>query len=165
MFKCLATLVLLAISAFTIPTVRAEGGCPPGQYPQQGQGWQTCVPIPGYNQGQDQVTPPPLWQSRWQAISTDVDKAVLGKSIDASTQKDAEKLALNDCQTQGGSNCKIAISYGNGCVALAAGDVLVSTGSGGSKPEAEQRAVGKCSSGAKDCRVYYSACSLPVRVN
>ncbi|WP_414674525.1 DUF4189 domain-containing protein [Luteibacter sp.] len=161
--KYFITLCLILLS-LTAGQARAEGGCPPGQYPQQGQGWQTCVPIPGYNQGQDQVTPPPLWQSRWQAISTDVDKAVLGKSIDTATQKDAEKLALQDCQTQGGTNCKIAISYGNGCVALAAGDVLVSTGSGASKPEAEQRAIGKCATGAKDCRVYYSACSPPVRI-
>ena len=145
-------------------TVHAEGGCPPGSYPQQGQGWQTCVPIPGYSEGQDQVTPPPLWQSRWQAISTDVDKAVLGRSINAATQAEAETLALKDCQSQGGPNCKIAISYGNGCVALAAGDVLVSTGSGGSKSEAEATALGKCGTGAKDCRVYYSACSPPVRV-
>jgi hypothetical protein len=161
--KYLVVLCLIFFS-FIATQVRAEGGCPPGQYPQQGQGWQTCVPIPGYTEGQDQVTPPPLWQSRWQAISTDVDKAVLGKSIDTPTQKEAERLALQDCRTQGGTNCKIAISYGNGCVALAAGDILVSTGSGGSKPEAEERAIGKCRTGAKDCRVYYLACSPPVRV-
>lgn len=157
------SLLCLICFFFSLPAY-AEGGCPPGQYPQQGQGWQTCVPIPGYTEAADQVTPPPRWQSSWQAVATDVDKAVLGKSINLPTVSDAEANALRDCKIQGGTNCKIAISYGNGCVALAAGDILVTTGSGGSKPEAEEKALGTCRSGAKECKVYYSACSPPVQV-
>ena len=161
--KMYALSALAIASLLVVTRVYADGGCPPGQYPQQGQGWQTCVPIPGYSEGPNQIPPPPAWHSQWQAVAVDLDNAVLGKAVDRPDMHDAEALALDDCRSQGGTTCKVAISYGNGCVALAAGDVLVATGSGGSKSEAEGRASDKCSAGAKNCHVYYSACSFPKR--
>lgn len=77
--------------------------------------------------------------------------------------KAAELLALDDCKSKGGTNCTVAISYGNGCVAMVFGDSLLTTGSGGTKEEAENKATHSCSSGDTNCRVYYSACSLPVQ--
>lgn len=155
---------LIACSSWSV-TAWAEGGCPPGQYPQQGQGWQTCVPIPesGQSRGAPQA-PAAVWRSSWQAIATDSSKGVLGTSIDRSTTEEAETLALNDCKSKGGTHCTIAISYGNGCIAMVTGNALLTTGAGRTKAEAESSAMNNCTSGDTGCHVYYSACSLPVRI-
>lgn len=158
------TAFLLALQPFGIAF--AEGGCPPGQYPQQGQGWQTCVPIPGYSEGSSN-TPPPLqeqWASQWLAIATDTPKGILGTSTNRQTAQDAESAAMLDCHAKGGSSCEVQISYANGCAAMVVGDKLMNTKGGSSKDSAEQKALSKCQEEDKNCRVYYSACSLPKRI-
>jgi hypothetical protein len=142
---------------------QAEGGCPPGQYPQRGQGWQSCIPIPGQNAGQGRAAPP-RWEDRWQAVATDTNKGILGTSIDKANMIDAENSAMRDCVSKGGTECAVAISYGNGCVAMVVGTKLLTTGSGPTKLAAENNATGTCAKTDKSCTVYYSACSLPSQV-
>jgi len=155
---CFATLSAGATSA------HAEGGCPPGQYPQQGQGWQTCVPIPGAGQNQAPAPIPQRWLDKWQAIATDTQKGSLGTAVDVDTADRAESAAMNDCHAKGGDHCEVQISLRNGCVSLVIGNTLMNTKGAPTQVEADRRALSKCQEEDKSCRVLYSACSLPVRV-
>lgn len=161
--KRMALLLLLAI-VHLYSIAHAEGGCPPGQYPQSGQGWQSCVPIPGYTQGSNSSTPPQRWVSKWQAIATDVPQGILGTSKDVSTADESEKVAIADCRAKGGVTCEIQISYRNGCVAMAVGEKTSNVRGAATLDAAEATSMDECSKGNTKCVVYYSACSLAVRV-
>jgi hypothetical protein len=139
----------------------AEGGCPPGQYPQNGNGFQNCVPIPGSSQ----PAPEPqklYWVSRWQSIAIDTDKAIIGSAINQKTSSSAEMAALDDCRKQGGASCQTAVTHSNGCAAIVASQTLVSNGAGDTKVDAEREAFKNCGSSDKTCRLLYSACSPAV---
>lgn len=120
-------LLLVGISQ----TSHAEGGCPPDQYPQQSQGWQTCVPIPGYAQSRTQRLPQTVWIDEYGAVATDAQAGVLGASTDSPTRDIAKATALDKCRAAGGTDCKMQVSYGNSCVAIALGDqsFVIRTGS------------------------------------
>ena len=156
----LVALFILTLAA----SVHAEGGCPPGQYPQQGQGWQTCVPIPGGNTQAppNQVAPPPpptRWLSRWEVIATDAAVGALGTSSGRTTEHEAVSEALNSCRGKGGRSCAIQFSMENGCVAMVVGAKLLNMRAGITKSEAEHNALQQCASEDTDCAVYYSSCS------
>lgn len=142
----------------------AEGGCPPGQFPQGGQGWQSC--IPGQTSfGQTQAWQEPRWVDRWGAIATDGIKGILGAVDNISNVDGAERLALLDCQSQGGDNCKVILSYSNRCGVMTVGDNGYAASSGPTMAEATKKSMKKCESdGDKGCHVYYSGCSSPVLV-
>ena len=163
-FKPVFIAILMLAS---IGIAHAEGGCPPGQYPQQGQGWQTCVPIPvSGGDGRPAEVPhvPSKWLPQWQAIATDTSKGILGTAIDKLTGPVAEAAALSDCKAKGGSNCRIEISYGNGCVAMVVGATRLNVRASPSKDEARSLAMAQCQSNDSNCHVYYEACSLPIEV-
>lgn len=152
----------------------AEGNCPIGYYPigaPQGQaGPQSCAPIPGYSNGQQQQrsqqSPPPRWASRWGGIATDSKNGILGAATDLPTEIDAQRSAMTDCQAKGGAPCKLEISYDNECVTLAVGKKGYSINTGKTMGASIQLAMKTCSADGEDsdCHVYYSACSLPVRI-
>lgn len=163
MLRVVIFLLALVIIQATF-SAHAEGGCPPGQYPQQGQGWQTCVPIPGAGQNQAPSILPEHWLDKWQAIATDSQKGALGIAVDKATGDDAEAAAMNDCRAKGGAHCEVQISYRNGCVSMVVGDTLMNTKGARTQKEADSRALSKCGEEDKDCHVFYSACSLPQRI-
>lgn len=153
---------------------RAEGNCPVGYYPigaSQGQsGPQGCAPIPGYvkqNQRQSQMRPPPEWESRWGAIATDVTdtkNSSSGASLEQFSQESAEQAAILNCQQNGGINCKIEIVYGNGCVAMAGGNTGHNEKAGDTIDDAARKAMRVCKDADKNCKIYYTSCSLPVKI-
>ncbi len=159
-------LFFLSLGALQFASLaHAEGGCPPGQYPQEGQGWRTCVPIPGsVDAQQPPAAPPPRWEDHWQAVATDKQKAVIGTSINSSSSDDSAQAAISDCHAKGGVSCEVQITYRNGCVAMVVGKTLMNTQGEATKAEAERSALAKCGESDTSCRVYYSACNLPVRV-
>ena len=164
--KFIFTLIFLALLTLH-PPLHAEGRCPPGYYPWDTPGVSSCIPIPGYNQQQQQPNPPrPLghWESRWGAIATDDTLGVLGVSSDVSTRASAEKKAINDCQTKGGKQCALNISYDNTCAAMIVGDEGYSVRTGGTKEEAISYATKDCSASYHSCHTYYFNCSKPVLV-
>lgn len=123
LFLLFATLLSPHVSA------HAEGNCPPGFYPTTppGQsGPQGCAPIPG-NSLDSNTSQGPHWVSRWGAIATDVKAGSVGASIDMQSQRKAEKAAINDCKSKGGTRCVIQISYANGCAAMIVGDSIYNT--------------------------------------
>ena len=160
--------VLIACLSSASVAAYAEGGCPDGQYPASGQGWQACYPIPGYGQGQEasvQQTPPPQWKNAWGAIATAfTPKAVLGSSADLSTRDEAEQAALENCRAKGGANCKIEIAYGNQCAVVVVGHPSYGVFTADTLDSASKKGMKACMDGGNtSCRVLYSACSLPRR--
>jgi hypothetical protein len=158
---------LLLLSGIT----HAEGECPPGMFPTNPSGTQGpvgCAPIPGYEQqqGQQQTrqAPPPQWASRWGAIATDAIKGILGTSTDVASKDEAEQRALTECQTKGGMQCKLQNSYSNACVAMITGSKIFNVGSDADLNRAVQSGMKKCTAADTNCHVYYSACSLPQRL-
>ncbi|SEM96149.1 protein of unknown function [Luteibacter sp. UNCMF331Sha3.1] len=143
--------------------LHSEGGCPPGQVPQQGNGWRACIPTAPQIQSSGRAAEP-IWKARWQAISVDLDKGVIGTSLDRPTRDTAERDALVDCTNKGGSACKIHISHGNACVALAVGRSRLASADGLTRSAAERGAISNCEKIGVTCEAIYSACSLPVRI-
>lgn len=163
--------LLLAILFLIVGAAHAEGNCPPGYYPtgaQQGQaGPQGCAPIPGYNnqqQTQQQEPPPARWVSQWGAVATDAIKGSLGTATNLPSKNSAELVALADCQSKGGSQCKINVSYDNECVAMVVGDTGYNVNANITLDKAVQDGMKVCSAADTNCHVYYSACSLPVQI-
>jgi hypothetical protein len=163
-------LLIIGILLLVGSVVHAEGECPPGMFPTNPPGAQGpvgCAPIPGYenNQQQNRQRPSPIWESRWGAIATDEPKGVLGTSTGRSTQSEAQKSAIIDCEAKGGAPCKLEIAYDNECVALFVGSKHYSINTGTSADAANQLAMKTCSAGGDpSCHAYYSACSLPIRI-
>ena len=150
----------------------AEGNCPPGYYPigaPPGQGGpQGCAPIPGDNntqqQAQPQQPPPQLWVDHWGAMVSDDSLGKLGVAVDRQDEAGAWQTAEEDCHAKGGLNCTRLISYRNQCIALVAGEKTYSFSAALTAIDAIQQATKKCTASTTNCHVYYSACSMPVRV-
>lgn len=155
-FLYLVTITLLSCSSGAF----AEGGCPPGQYPQSGQGWQTCVAIPGSEQSQ-QTRKAPTWTARWGAIAVDGKKGILGSVDNVSGREEAETRAMDICKNKGRSPCILGVSYPNGCGAMAVGNGGFGFGSGATNSEAEAKSLAVCGSEG-DKEPYYTGCSTPV---
>lgn len=150
--------------------VSAEQGCAPGFFPGGMQpGGPICVPIPGYGTTNNTTsTGDSVWSSRWGAIALGggVDGVdVAGVSEGLSSSRKAKRAALEDCKSDGGSDCRIIVSYTNQCVALATGPGGTSHGRAASVTRAEVLAMEACSSSSTGrCEVIYSACSMPEQI-
>lgn len=164
--RLLAFVLLLSATGL----VHAEGGCPAGYYPigapQGTQGPQGCAPIPGNNQQQAQpLPPPPIWVDHWGAIATDGPGGSFGASTDMSTRQSAEEAALADCHSKkGSSTCGVDLYYRNQCAAMVVGHETHNSKAGSTVDLAIQAAMNLCNEVDKSCFVYYTACSLPVRI-
>jgi hypothetical protein len=161
--------LLFGLLLFVAGFVHAEGVCPPGMFPTNPPGSQGpvgCAPIPGYNnQQQSRQRPPQIWVDRWGAIATDGDGGSFGASTNAPDQESADEAALAECRVKkGSSKCKIEIDYGNQCVAMAAGDIGYNTKAGLTIHLAIQAAMKVCSAATTHCYAYYTACSMPQRI-
>lgn len=162
--------LLLGLLFLRAGVAHAEGGCPPGMIPASGTDINSCVPIPpGYysnqQQAQPQPPPPPRWADQWGAIATDSANGILGTATNLPSRSSAENAALADCQSKHGSTCKIQLSYGNQCAAMLVGAKVYNTNAGDTADEAIKKGIKMCTdAGDTLCRVYYSACSLPQRI-
>jgi hypothetical protein len=156
---------------FIFSDVRAEGRCPPGQYPVGGQGVQGCAPIPGYgahggNGGHAAPVPSGEWLKTWGAIAGSPSTNLMGVSVGEISKEEAERVALAKCAAEGDRNCKINLSYHNQCVAY----VVPSSGKGvpyvvsaPTEAEALGDAILSCSdTGGGRCIRFYSECSKPI---
>lgn len=148
-------LFVCAVTGF-VSLAHAEGGCPPGQYPQQGRGWRSCTP-PVY----EEVAPAPgRWISRWGAVATHEPKQVIGVATAQLTKKAAKRLALADCEFKSGEPCKVELTYKNACAAFAASDTGYTVVSRPDLLGAQIGALAQCIlRKISNCEVVYSACS------
>lgn len=150
---------------------RAEQGCPDGYVPVFQGGTQNRTCVVDYNlpvwqeQNQGSAQSVEQWENRWGAIAVDDDGAVVGVAADQASESAAQSFAMQDCRSRGGAACDVKIAYYNQCAALVAADVGYHTYRAPTLQVAERDALGICRrEGMKNCRVYYSGCSLPVRI-
>jgi hypothetical protein len=162
-----ALLVLLSLAAFW---ARAEGGCPPGQYPIGGQGDQGCAPIPGaggwqqspgnasyLSQMEDAAATAIAAAARaadrkriredatrdwWGVVVVSTQDGAWNAALNAKTGNDAAVDALSRCK----GTCTPVLSFANSCVAPAyssEGGMYWSPGD--SREKANATAVAACS--------------------
>lgn len=144
----------------------AQAACPPGTIPYgSGSGQEMCGPDDTQpDQPLENVPPRPLWADKWMAIATDPDRSVLGVATYKATEEQAEHAALLDCKEKGGIDCKFENAYRNQCAAMIIGSKGYNLHSGATVGDAIDAGMAVCKADATNCRVYYAACSLPVRV-
>jgi hypothetical protein len=99
------------------------------------------------------------WESRWGAIATDAPHGIISPIKDQLSRGDAERASLSDCKAKGGVDCKLQVSYSNGCGALAYSGNTFAVEDGSTAEEASKKAIRSCSSSGKTCEVYVTSCS------
>jgi hypothetical protein len=125
-----------------------------------------CGPDPNYRGSQQAPQQPAeIWQDRYGAIYLDWTKGALGASSNMVSRPSAENAALADCKARGGIGCRQLNSYRNTCVAFSAADAGYAYASDRTLDAAKQASMEECKNkGNTNCRVYYTDCSQPVRI-
>lgn len=156
-------LALLAVLLTTYVPAFAEGGCPQGQMPMNisaplgsAQSLVSCTPIP--------TSPGPHWATRWGAIASD-SSGEFGIATGLASERAARKAALAECAKRGGVRCNASFTFYNQCAAVASSESISFSQGAATEQEAKDLALRKCKdASAGRCWIYYSGCSLPVRV-
>ena len=143
----------------------AHAQCPPGSYLVSNPTNTYCLPDPNYRAPQQAPQPVAQWERRWGAVAIDSPKAVMGVAVDKRSKREASITAVSDCERQGGANCEIEAAYDNQCVAVITSNDSHNTPIARTVDQAVATGMKTCrDAGRTNCHVYYSACSLPVRV-
>lgn len=138
--------------------------CPPGQIAYgSGPGLNSCGPDNRQQRAPQQ--PAEQWERRWGAIATSTQDGILGVSTDKRSEREASRVAMQDCQSKGGARCKVDASYDNQCAVVVVGDGGYNVQNASTLDKAIATGTKTCRDGGlANCHVYYSACSLPVRI-
>lgn len=155
---------ILLLSSLATTDALAEGGCPLGQVPQQGNGWRACVPS-GTSSSTESASEfvAPTAEARWVSLAVDNEKGVLAKSSESRTEAEAHASAEENCVSQGGVGCSAFITAKNGCVTVVASDTRIFGAADPVQGVAERRALDECQkAGAANCYVHTSACVKPI---
>ena len=162
------TLNSLIAASLLIVSLGAHSQCAPGI---PGAGNPGCIPPSQPNSPYYQadsgapITPPPTskWESRWGAVAIDSDAGTPGAIVGRTSKSDAERVAMDICQHNGGSKCKVLISFYNQCAAVSQspkGGSLFARSAFPQQP-AEERALKQC--GDSTPQVLFSECSMPAQ--
>ena len=154
--------VLAAIYLLVMHTSAVAQGCPTGL-----AGLPNCVPPDQSSPGNTAAGGggvPALWESRWGAIAVDGPHSKMGVSQGQRSKRAAKRGAEAECQAQGGVACKIEIVYTNQCAVLVWGLHKYVAARGPTIESAANEGMRVCRPADSDCVVFYSACSLPERV-
>jgi hypothetical protein len=156
------TTVALIFLASALYTTIASSQCATG-VDTGGQ----CIPpealAPQGDRNQQPVhQPPAIWEKRWGAIVTD-PAGDAGTAENQASKNEAVQMATSICARNGARHCEVLITYDNQCAAAALGGGHLKGSSAPSKGEAEQQALDHCGD-SNVCKIVYSACSLPVRI-
>ncbi|MGO1069697.1 DUF4189 domain-containing protein [Lysobacter sp. CA199] len=107
----------------------------------------------------------PQWASRWGAIAADAGNGVMGAVDSRDSKRAASKEAIAECKARGGNKCKVALTYHNQCAVTINGSTGANSVGAASVERATEIGMEMCRErGDNDCRVYYQACSMPVRI-
>ncbi len=143
---------------------KAEGRCPPGQYPVASNG---CAPIPGYGANQPQQSPQIIQRTIYLesngAVAVEKKSGRYSFVVDRQSRKEAERDALAECNAAVGGGCRPLYWFRNGCGALAwsNGDVYAATSE--SKEDSVAAVMKKCADkGVTDCELVDVKCSMPM---
>ena len=151
-------LLMLSGAAWAQMTPQQQANLPPSN-PNSSQ--YNTVYLPSL---ENAAPPQERWADRWGAIATD-DNGTAGIVTDITNKRDAQRSAIAECENRGGGNCKVSLAYHNQCAAVAASSSMSFSSSAPTIEEATERSMERCKSAGGECWVYYSGCSLPVRVN
>ncbi|NIJ68986.1 DUF4189 domain-containing protein [Xanthomonas sp. 60] len=126
------------------------------QYQPGSTGYNTVVvPGAGISQRGDRRTP-----NRWGALSLGLG-GKFGWTINAESERQAKKLANQDCARNGGNDCRVEKTFVNTCAALAFGEenwtIYYNSPESGPLESLEAEAVRRCGS---DCQAIRSGCSI-----
>lgn len=130
-----------------------------------------CVPpdapgMPGYeNAPSEQQGPAAILEGRWGALVFGMDKTASGSVVGFPTKIGAINAATEKCRLQGAKVCELQTAYYNQCIAVAWGNESHTINSAAGELEARSRALTSCESITGGCKVVYTACSYPERVN
>ena len=131
---------------------------------QSGPGWRAPICIPSGQQA-PAAGPPAVWEDRWGAIAQDEKTGMTGLAKEQKSESQATKAAISDCIQGGGLNCKIIFTYGNECVAIAAGAPGSGFARNSSLNDAKNQSINSCNKhSSTPCKVVYTDCSLPIRI-
>lgn len=148
-------------------TAHAQTACPPGLIPYAagaGGGVAVCGPAPTDNQ--QPMQRPPLWADRWGAVAAEAPGSppAFGSAVNMASKRAAETAALADCQARG-TKCQVALIYHNQCVAIVGGEKGWTPFGGPTIEIATQKSMNQCrADGSTQCKLDYSACSYPERI-
>lgn len=126
------------------------------QYQPGTTGYNTVVvPGAGISQRGERRTP-----NRWGALSLGLG-GKFGWAINAESEREAKKLANQDCVRSGGNDCRVEKTFVNTCAALAFGEenytIYYNSPESGPLESLEAEAVRRCGS---DCQAIRSGCSI-----
>ncbi|MBX9401729.1 DUF4189 domain-containing protein [Lysobacter sp. BMK333-48F3] len=160
----LNVLISLTTIALCVGQVRAEGGCPAGMIPAQGTNISSCMPI---SSSGEEAAPSlgPRWAPSWGATAQDPESGVMGAVADKPNKRSAKQGAVADCLSRGGVKCKVQGVYSNQCIVTVQGGGFENDVYAESIERATQQGMDACrKKGRSNCRVYYQACSLPIKI-
>ncbi|SEO82403.1 protein of unknown function [Luteibacter sp. UNC138MFCol5.1] len=159
--------IWLAALAFSLVSPISVAQCATGVNTGAGN----CIPpdadgMPEYQgQGTAVAEPPPVvWANAWGAIVLDAKNSAKGVSSGRASKSDAIRAAMEECKATGAPNCELQVACGDQCAAVVWGDESYGVANEGTLEAASQRAVRACSRTGQGCRVVYSNCSLPKRL-
>lgn len=92
------------------------------------------------------------------AIGFSPSSGALGWGFDYPTRQGAEEAAIHNCRKYV-RDCRIAISFENGCAAIAIGDTGFGSASSRSQAKAEREALLACHSESKNCAIQRWICT------
>lgn len=142
----------------------AEGGCPPGFYPQNVPGVHSCIPYPQYD-GSDGDSGGARWADRWGAMAQDPANHEVGAVTDRTSKRAARNDAVAECVRRGGKKCKIVSIYKNQCLVSINGSTSGENIRSSSIEQAIRIGMEACAQrGDTGCSVFYQACSHAVRI-
>lgn len=164
----LAAILVLAATLVLSRHAAAEDGCPAGFIPNAaGTPNVQCIPAGGL--GYSGSEPAVTWERRWGAFTLDQPSGKIGVATSMTSKRKAEKVALQDCQTRGGSNCKVILAFTNQCGAIASGKdptggYVITSAGGVNATVAKHFAMELCGQKTTACEIFLSECSYAEQV-
>lgn len=155
--------VLLTVSVLALSGTTGAQQCPAGL-----AGMPNCLPpdhpaSPHAGRG-SRPRGAALWEDRAAAVAMGKSASGFTATAPMQSKRLAERAAMAGCKEKGGQGCKVVLSYINSCAALVWGLDYRSGAYGRTVEEAAGIASRECAAKTEDCQVFFSACSLPVRV-
>lgn len=92
------------------------------------------------------------------AIGFSPSSGALGWGFDYPTRQGAEDAAMQNCRKYA-PDCKIAVSFENGCAAIAMGDTGYGSASSSGLAKAERQTLIACRSETKNCAILRWICT------
>lgn len=151
----LRSILVLLIALMAAPVAFAQTACPGGVAPGSPQ----CGPDSGTSRGAAPAAPrwTGEWIKTWGAIAHADNTAQAWASTGMLSKRDAERDAVDQCQSAGFTGCQATFTYMNQCVAIASPRGISSAVD---IPTAERNAITTCKqAGGVDCSVIYSDCT------